>query len=131
MNIIRNCEEGSAVRLEPLARLRELGDAIELFIAHPGRRELLVYELDQLLDVRYIRVIEDGIWNEEFSTIPVRNHDILPAETKERVVAEAWEKRRREWPGPSPQEVERQIYKYDRLDLLGLSSRQFEPDPEE
>lgn len=66
--------------------------------------------------MRDVRVIEDGIWDGMFARIPDRDHDTYVATTpedKEKVVREAWERREREYTGPSLIEAQRQIFKWD------------------
>ncbi|KAI7777745.1 hypothetical protein LA080_003092 [Diaporthe eres] len=107
--------KGRILRPTPLARLRELTDAIEEFIARPGRDTLLDRMAGDLLNVRYVRVIEDGIWDGQFDRIPERGWDIVQATThedKEKAVKEAWEKRAREYAGPSLAEAQKEIFKY-------------------
>ncbi|KKY38976.1 hypothetical protein UCDDA912_g01008 [Diaporthe ampelina] len=128
------CGKGCILRPEPLSCLRELSNALEVFIAQPGRRALLIHEPNDLLNVRYIRVIEDGIWL-EFDCIPDRDYDTATAGDKEKVVREAWEKRERERAGPTLEEAQRQIFKWDRLDRLGFgkmpATQENDPEPEE
>lgn len=107
-----DCKRGRLLRPKPLEKLRQLTDAIEEYVARRGRRPLLVREAEDLLTVRYIRVIEDGIWDGAFDHIPARDYDITAKEDKERVVREAWDKRAGEYRGPSMQEAQRQIFKY-------------------
>lgn len=110
-----NMKKGCVLRSKPLALLRELSDAIEEYIARPGRGSLLTSMAGDLLDVRYVRVIEDGIWDGEFARIPERDWNTTQAtapEDKEKVVKEAWEKRAREYTGPSLAEAQKQIFKY-------------------
>lgn len=95
--------KGRILRPTPLARLRELTDAIEEYIARPGRDALLDRMAGDLLNVRYVRAIEDGIWDGQFDRIPERGWNMTQARThqdKEKVVKEAWEKRAREDAGP-------------------------------
>lgn len=112
----KHCRKGEIMRTRPLARLRELTDAIEEYVARPGRGNLLAREGVELLNVRYVRVIEDGIWDGEmFTRIPERDWGTYRAtsnEDREKVVKEAWEKRAREYMGPSLAEAQKQIFKY-------------------
>lgn len=102
-------------------RLKDLSNAMEQFIARPGRRKLTAQEPVDLLDVRYIRVIEDGINLGDFPHgIPNRSHAVyrdMFKWAKERDVNKKWEEnaRKRREAGPSPREVEKQIYKWDKL----------------
>lgn len=112
-----NMKKGCVLRHKPLALLRELSDAIEEYIARPGRDDLLTSMAGNLLNVRYVRVIEDGLWDGsvEFSRVAERDWDTTQAtapEDKEKVVKEVWEKRAREYTGPSLAEAQRQIFKY-------------------
>ncbi|KAG6356357.1 hypothetical protein INS49_015745 [Diaporthe citri] len=114
--IQKYCHKGCLLRPTPLARLRELTDAIEEYVARPGRPGPLLFKEGQdLLSVRYVRVIEDGIWDGQFARIPERDYDTYKAtvdEDRERVVREAWEKRAREYAGPSLAEAQKEIFKY-------------------
>lgn len=98
---------------EPLERLRGLTDAIEVFIARPLRRPLTDHELSALLHVRYIRVIEDNIALGELR--PMRPEEYTMEElirwgNMEAVVREAWDRRENEYTGPTPEEVQRNIW---------------------
>lgn len=107
--------KGRILRPTPLARLRELADAIEEYIARPGRDALLDRMAGDLLNVRYVRVIEDAIWDGQFERIPERGWAITQAtshEDKDKVVREAWEKRASEYAGPSLAEAQKEIFKY-------------------
>ncbi|POS72873.1 hypothetical protein DHEL01_v208737 [Diaporthe helianthi] len=44
-----------------LWQFRELCDAVEIFVAREGRRSLTRKELEELITVRYARIIEEGI----------------------------------------------------------------------
>lgn len=107
-----HCKSGCVLRTRHWEHLRQLTDAIEEYIARPGRPKLLKREYDDLQTVRYIRNMEDGIWDGAYDFIPVRDYDITTTEEKERVVREAWEKRASEYQGPSLIEAQRQIFKY-------------------
>lgn len=116
--IQKHCHKGRLLRPTPLARLRELTDAIEEYIARPGRAALSATKAEDLLSVRYVRVIEDGIWDGQFARIPERDGDTYREaaaagdEDREKVVREAWAKRAREYAGPSLEEAQKQIFKY-------------------
>lgn len=44
-----------------LSQFRELCDAVEIFVARQGRRRLTTGQRQQLVRIRYIRIIEDAI----------------------------------------------------------------------
>ncbi|KAI3392715.1 hypothetical protein diail_5272 [Diaporthe ilicicola] len=52
---------GSILRSREMERLRELSDAIEAFVARPGRRQLVDSEKQELAAVRFIRQMEEEI----------------------------------------------------------------------
>lgn len=132
--IQQHCKKGQLLRPTPREHLHELSDALEEFIARPRRhRDLIPAEAQDLLNVRYVRVIEDGIWEGMFDRIPDRDHDSYVAtapEDKERVVREAWEKRRNEYQGPSLEEAQRQIFKWDQIPGFGNVPARAESEPE-
>lgn len=95
---------------EPLERLRGLTDAIEVFIARPLRRPLTESDLTALLQVRYIRVIEDDIALGRLQ--PMRPDEYAAAErlrleNVEAVVREAWDRRENEYEGPTLEEAQK------------------------
>lgn len=130
----QHCKKGQLLRPTPREHLHELSDSLEEFIARPGRhRDLIPAEAQDLLNVRYVRVIEDGIWDGMFDRIPDRDHDSYVStapEDKERVVREAWEKRRNEYQGPSLEEAQRQIFKWDQIPGFGNVPARAESEPE-
>lgn len=98
--------------------LHEITDAIEVFIARPGRRAVLPRKLWDLVSARYMRVIEDSIaTGEEVDRAPNLGHGLSPTPMdNENIVREAREKRekdRRET-GPTMEEAHGQIFKLDR-----------------
>lgn len=94
--------------------LDQLTDTVEKFIARPGRRPLGQQELEELLTIRYGRIIEDYI--ALCNLYHVRDYDTATLYKKQKLVSLVWEgkeKQRRE-AGPTLREAQREIFKWFR-----------------
>jgi hypothetical protein len=97
--------------------MEELCDAIELFIARPGRRPLLENELEELLRARYARELEMGILLCDYDRYTVRDWETASIEKMEEFLREARERKERERreQGPTLQEAQRDSAKWFSL----------------
>lgn len=105
----------SVLRSRPLERLRKLSDAIEAYVARPGRPRLLPSEESELTNVRYIRAVEEGIAVGDFKRMSDSDYPSdAGTEDREKWLEQVRERERveRERVAPTLEEAQRDIFRH-------------------